>query len=306
MKLSPNLTGALFMSVSVAAFAFNDAAIKALSISMNIGQIMFLRGIVSTALVAAVAWHRGALRVPAMALNRMVGLRTAAEMLATVSFLAALANLPLANASAILQALPLVVAMGAALFLGEPVGLRRWIAIGAGFLGVMLVVRPGLEGFDRFSLLALLAVFFSAVRDLATRRTPAEISSLFISTLTCALVMVAGMFLIVPLGGWSPVDPVEMWLILVSGVLVMVGYHFIVLAMRVGDISFIAPFRYTGLLWSILLGLVMFGEIPDLFMIAGGAVIVGSGIYMLYRERRSRRRGPVAESVGPAIGTEGL
>ena len=133
-----------------------------------------------------------------------VALRVVGEVGGTVSFLAAIVHLPLANTAAILQALPLAITLGAALIFGEPVGWRRWLAIAAGFVGVLIIVRPGMAGFNQFSLLALVSVAFCAVRDLATRRIPAQIPSLFITLLTTVTVTTAGAVILFPLGGWTP------------------------------------------------------------------------------------------------------
>ncbi len=174
MPLSPNMRAALFMTVSMAGFTVNDGVTKYMSEVMNMGQVMFLRGAFATLFVAVLAWHQGALSNLRLALQPMVLVRVAGEVLATVTFLIALAQLPIANVSAVLQALPLAVTMGAALIYGETVGWRRWLSIAAGFAGVAIIVRPGLEGFSAYSLVALVCVGFCTVRDLATRRIPAS------------------------------------------------------------------------------------------------------------------------------------
>lgn len=299
------MRGALFMSVSMAGYTLNDALIKFVLTDMNIGQAMLVRGIVATVLIATLAWYHGALRLPREVLHPMVALRVLAETSATLCFITALIHLPLANISAIMQALPLAVTMGAAVFLAEPVGWRRWLAILAGFGGVLIIVRPGFEGFSAFSLLALLAVVFAAVRDLATRRIPHGIPSLMISTATTIAVTLLGALLILPLGGWVPMTAESTGLLAGAAVLLLFGYHFIITAMRVGEISFVAPFRYTALLWAMVAGFLMFSEVPDLAMIAGALVIVGSGLYTLYRERVVDRHKPVVKSTGPGMAPDG-
>lgn len=300
------MRGALFMTVSMAGFTINDAITKAASESMNMGQVMFIRGIFATLFIGAVAWHQGALARPHAALQRHVVIRVLGEVCATVAFLVALSHLPLANVSAVLQALPLGVTMGAALFFGEPVGWRRWLAISVGFLGVLVVVRPGVEGFNAYSLFALLCVAFCVVRDLATRRIPAEVPSLLVSTATAAAVAVMGLVLIGPMGGWSPLRPTETSLLAVAALLLVFGYQFIILSMRVGDISFIAPFRYSALIWAIALGFFVFGDIPDAAMVIGASLVVASGLYTLFRERVVGRARPAAESTSPAMAPDGM
>ncbi|WP_306117961.1 MULTISPECIES: DMT family transporter [unclassified Roseitalea] len=307
MQLSANLRASAFMALSMAGLVVNDALVKTLGGALGIGQIMFVRGAIIVAFLAAFVWLR---RAPGRARDALcwpVALRTFGEVVATILFLNALFHMPLANATAVLQALPLVVALGAALFLGEPVGWRRFSAIAVGFAGVMLIVRPGFEGFNAFALFALGAVFFAALRDLATRMAPAGIPSLTISLITAAAVAVIGLALIPVSGGWRPMTP-AIWLTLAAAAgFLFIGYHFVVMAMRVGEIGFVAPFRYTSLLWAIIVGIVVFGDFPDALMLIGSAIVVATGIYTLHRERvtqaRLRAATHSAESAPSARGT---
>lgn len=285
MVISPNMRGALFMSLSMAGFTFNDSIIKLLTGDLSVAQVIFLRGLIASLLIFLLARQQRALRPPRVLLNRWVAIRILGEVGGTITFLMGLAQIPLANASAILQALPLAVTMGAAIFLAEPVGWRRWGAILAGFAGVMIIVRPGVEGFSPYSLMIVGTVIFASARDIATRKIHAAIPSLYLSTVTAMAVTLAGLFLIWPMGGWKPVSASEFGLISLAACLVLVGYQFIIMSMREGEISFVAPFRYTGFLWAVLLGMVVFGEFPDAFMMTGGAIVIGSGLYTLYRER---------------------
>lgn len=294
------------MVVAMIGFTLNDAITKFSSESMNMAQVMLVRGAFASLFVGLLAWHRGALADPRAMLQPMVAVRVAGEAGATVSFLVALAHLPIANVSAVLQALPLAVTMGAALFFGEGVGWRRWLAIAVGFAGVLIIVRPGFEGFSVYSLLALTSVVCCAVRDLATKRIPHAIPTMLVSTATALAMTVLGALLLSPMGGWTPMSAGATALLALAAVLVLIGYQFIIMAMRSGDISFIAPFRYTALLWSILLGLVIFGDVPDLPMTVGAAIIIGSGLYALYRERVVGRRQTAAESTGPDMAPDGI
>ncbi|RUW60633.1 DMT family transporter [Mesorhizobium sp. M7A.F.Ca.US.008.03.1.1] len=306
MPLSPNLRGALFMMVAMAGFTLNDAITKYSSQSMNMAQVMLIRGAFASLFVGLLAWQRGALARPGSMLQPLVALRVISEAGATVSFLVALAHLPIANVSAVLQALPLAVTMGAALVFGETVGWRRWLAIAIGFAGVLIIVRPGFEGFSIYSLSALASVACCAVRDLATKRIPKAIPTLLVSTATAFAMTVVGAALLPTMGGWTPMTGNSTALLALAAVLVLIGYQSIIMAMRAGDISFIAPFRYTALIWSILLGLFIFADIPDLPMIVGATVIIASGLYALYRERVVGRRKIVAESTGPSMVPDGI
>ena len=276
----------------MAGFTMNDAITKAVSSEMNFGEIMLVRGVVAIALIATLAWHQGAMRPMRTLVMKPVVLRVAGEVLGTVAFLAAIVHLPLANTAAIFQALPLAVTLGAALMFGEPVGWRRWLAIVVGFIGVLIIVRPGVDGFNQFALIALVSVFFCAVRDLATRRIPAQVPSLFITLVTTVTVTIAGAAIIVPLGGWTPPSPRALGLLTLAAVLLLIGYQCVIMALRSGDISAVAPFRYSALLWAMLLGYLVFGDVPDAMMVTGAAIIVLSGLYAFYRERIRHR--PVA------------
>lgn len=280
------------MAAAMAGFTMNDAITKAVSSEMNFGEIMLVRGVVAIALIATLAWHQGAVRPLRTLVMKPVALRVVGEVLGTVTFLAAIVHLPLANTAAIFQALPLAVTLGAALMFGEPVGWRRWLAIIAGFIGVLIIVRPGVEGFSQFSLFALVSVFFCAVRDLATRRIPAQVPSLFITLVTTVTVTVAGAAIIVPLGGWTQPSPRALGLLTLAAVLLLIGYQCVIMALRTGDISAVAPFRYSALLWAMLLGYLVFGDVPDAMMVTGASIIVLSGLYAFYRERIRHR--PVA------------
>lgn len=294
------------MIVAMVGFTLNDAITKFSSESMNMAQVMFIRGAFASLFVGLLAWQRGALTMPRSMLQPMVALRVIGEAGATVAFLVALAHLPIANVSAVLQALPLAVTMGAALVFNEGVGWRRWLAIAVGFAGVLIIVRPGFEGFSVYSLLALTSVACCAVRDLATKRIPQAIPTLLVSTATALAMTMLGAALLSPMGGWTPMTANSTALLALAAVLVLIGYQFIIMAMRVGDISFIAPFRYTALLWSILLGLTIFGDLPDLPMILGATIIIASGLYALYRERVVGRQKTAAESAGPNMAPDGI
>lgn len=272
------------MLLAMAAFVVNDSLVKVLTADLAVPQLIAVRGLMATLLLCLLAWWRGislsvrALRQP------LVLLRTFGDVSCTLFYIAALSQLPLANASAIFQALPLTVTLGAALFLGEPVGWRRWSAIGFGFLGVLIIVRPGLEGFTSASLFVLASVVCAAIRDLSTRRLPLAIPSLLVSVVAAAGVTVTGILLI-PTTGWVPLTGEHFSLLALAAVMIGVGYVAIVSAMRVGDMGFVAPFRYSVLIFALLIGVFWFGDIPDAMVLLGSLIVVLSGGYTLYRER---------------------
>jgi S-adenosylmethionine uptake transporter len=172
----------------------------------------------------------------------------------------------------------------AALFLGEPVGWRRWSAIIIGFIGVLIIIRPGTEGFSLYSLWGLAAVVCVTVRDIVTRRLSREMPSLFVTLITAIAITGLGAVMM-PASGWVP-PSLTSWVVLVAtACVIVVAYLFSVMTMRVGDISFVSPFRYSALIWAIILGYVVFDEWPDNLTLIGMAIIVTTGIYMFRRER---------------------
>lgn len=298
MAISDNLKGATLMAASMAGFTINDAMVKKVSPLMNVGEIMLLRGLMTTALVFLIAWRLGALRPIPMVFNKMIMIRMAAEAMASITYLAALSMMPLSNTSSILQAMPLAVTMGAALFLGEPVGWRRWAAIIVGFIGVLIIIRPGTGDYGLGSILVVLCVIFAAIRDLVTKRINSDIPSLFITVVTSFSIALVGGALIVPFGGWRPITWEGILPLAFGAIMLFVGYQAIIMAMRTGEVSFIAPFRYTSLLWSLALGVFMLGEHPDFWMLTGAAIVIMAGLYTFYREaQRSRRL--AADSANP-------
>lgn len=283
--LSPNVKGALFMTLSMAAFTLNDVCVKLAAETVPLFQIVFLRGLATTVLLAVTVQMTTGLRFSMPRRDRpLVALRTLAEVAAMVAFLLALTNMAIANATAILSALPLLVTLGAALVFGDPVGWRRWTAIVVGFVGVLMIVQPGTAGFNGWSLLALLAVVIITVRDLATRAFSPEVPSMTVAVLTAAAVGIFGGIVSI-FSPWTALGLYEAALILSASVFIIGGYVFGIMVMRIGDVSVISPFRYTSLIFALILGLIVFGEFPNALALVGAAIVVATGIFTLLRER---------------------
>jgi drug/metabolite transporter (DMT)-like permease len=285
--LGANVQASVLMTLSMATFATNDMLTKFATHSIEPVQIMAVRGVMASALLFAFAkWRRSPLSF-AVLREPAVLVRAVADICTTLCYLNALRQLPLANTSAIFQALPLTITLGAFLFLGERVGWRRWTAISVGFIGVLVILAPGPEGFNAYGLWVLASVVFAAMRDLATRKMPPSLSSAQIALVTSVAVMLTG-FAWLPLAGWRPMSG-SVWMVLtVASVTLASGYALIVAAVRTGDMSFVAPFRYTILLFSILLGIAAFDERPSLRETLGSLIVVASGLYTLHRETRGR------------------
>lgn len=296
-ELSENLRGAVLMTASMASFTINDTFIKSLSGDLPLMQTVFLRGLAVTPLLALLAWHRGALR---FRLTRGDGwllvLRSLSEILAALFFLTALYNMPLANATAILQAAPLMVTLAGALFFGEAIGIWRMSAILIGFVGVLLIVQPGGEGFTSYSIWALAAVLAVVARDVLTRKMSGALPSLTVATVTGfsvgAAAGIAALF-----EPWAPVSAGNALALGGSVVAILFAYTLSVTAVRVGDMGFVAPFRYTGLLWALVLGLLAFGDFPGPLTLIGSAIVIAAGLFTYLRERRlAIRRREIAQA----------
>lgn len=283
---SDNLRGAVLMMGAMAAFTGNDTLLKAITAEVPLFQTIALRGAVTLCLLAVLALASGGVR---LRLGRrdtaILGLRTVGEIGATLAFLSALQHMPLANLSAIMQSLPLVVTLLAAVVFRERIGWRRLTAIAVGFVGVLLIVKPGGAGFDGWAVIGLLAMSCVALRDLTTRLLSPGVPSLAVTIYAALAVTILGAVLS-PFQGWVAIDAWQMASIGAAAVFLICGFLFIIMAMRVGDVSMVTPFRYTSLLFAIILGWITFGQLPDPLTLAGAAIIIASGLFMLRRERK--------------------
>lgn len=288
--LSGNARAAGLMVLAMAAFTVNDTCMKAATETLPLFQAIFLRGVLSSAGLLLIAAQAGALHYrPDRADLRTIGWRTVGEVGGTVAFLLALRHMPLANLSAIMQAMPLLVTLAAMLFLGEPVGWRRITAILVGLAGVLLIIQPGAEGFDRWSVVALISVGFVVLRDLATRRIGSGTPSVAVALAAALSVTVMGA-VVSPFEGWVMPGLPAMLLLCGAAAFLIGGYLVVVMATRMGDVGAVAPFRYTALLFAIALGWLVFGDLPDRLTVLGSSIVVVSGLYTILREAALKAR----------------
>ena len=283
---SDNMRGAAMMTGSMIAFVANDAFMKSLAGDVPLFQALFLRGIGTVICLTILAYALGQLVFHHSRKDwALMILRALAEVAGSVFFLQALFHMPLANVSAVLQALPLTVALGAAVFLGEPLGWRRLLAILVGFAGVFLIIRPDSDGFNIYSIYMLCAVACVTLRDLSVRRMSAKVPSVFVGLIAAFAVMLLGAG-VTATQSWVPVNATSAMQIGGAMVFIVFGYVFSVAAMRNGDISFVAPFRYTSLLAALVIGWAVFGDWPTPLTCVGAGIVVATGLFTLYRERR--------------------
>jgi drug/metabolite transporter (DMT)-like permease len=288
-----NLRGIVAMVLCNTLFLINDAQLKLVSVDMPIGQLIFLRGLFSALIIGAIVVWNGQIRSAGELWHWGVALRCLAEIAAAFLFLYALFHIPIANINAILQVVPLMITAAGAVFLGEFVGWRRWTAIAIGFIGVLIIVRPGLAGFDAFSLVALAAMLFVTLKDMTTRLVPRSLPALLIGGATAVVVGLSGAAYGVT-EDWVVPEWKHIALLVSASLFIISGYYTSVIAMRHGDIAVTAPFRYSAVVSAIIVGYLLWGEVPDALMLLGTVIIIGTGIYTFQRERRlalARARG---------------
>ncbi|MCA0044601.1 DMT family transporter [Celeribacter litoreus] len=281
-----NLKGAALMVLAMACFALEDMAIKQASQHLPVGQVLTLFGL-GGALVFGVLTlkHRERLIHPVMGAPVMI-LRAGFEITGRLFFTLSLALTTLSATSAILQATPLVVAAAGVIFFGEKVSRGRWALIALGFVGVLFVIRPGLDGFTPLSILAVLGMLGFAGRDLTTRASPAVLSYAQLGVTGFAALIVAGLVLTVKDGGWVWPDAAASGMLVLATVIGVMAYTSLTMAMRMGELSVVTPFRYIRLLFAMILAALVFGERPDALELLGGAIIVASGVLLMITARR--------------------
>jgi len=295
-----NLRGALMMTAAMASFAIEDTLIKSMTGRIPPGEIISIIGLGGAAIL--IVWllaTRQPVLVPVMRTKAAI-LRMGFEIGGTLFFVSSLALIPVTTASAVIQATPLVVAMGGAIFLAQPVGWRRWTAILVGLAGVLVILRPGLGEFQSATLLAVVGMLALAARDLVTRAIGLKASGVQLTLMAFLALVPSGMFLAVVTG--TPLvalAPREMAILGACVLVGLTGYLAIVGATRAGDIAFISSFRYTRMVFAVILGGIAFGERPDIWTIVGTAIVIAAGLYVLIRERRLAR--PPSPAPGPAL-----
>jgi drug/metabolite transporter (DMT)-like permease len=292
-----NARGIVAMIAAMSAFILNDTLVKLASDEgMPTGEILFLRGAIAVLLIGWVVVARGEHRQWRTLGHKTVAWRTVGEVGATLIYLTALFRLPLANATVLMQTVPLASVAAAAWFFGEKVGIRRWTAVAIGFIGVVIVVQPGVGSFSVYSLLVLVAVGFVTLRDLITRAIPDNVPILLLTAATSAVVGVAG--LAVGLFETWVWPSLTVWLYVIgASVTLTIAYYLIVVAMRSGDIGVVAPFRYVVIVWAIILGFLVWGDRPNELTLIGTAIIILTGVYTFHRERQLSRRNAAAEAL---------
>lgn len=279
--ISAEARGAFFMTLSMAGFAIEDLSVKEAARDIPVGQAVITYGLIGVLCFGLYARTHGVRMLHPAVFSRTMLLRSVCEICGRLFYALALALTPLSNASAILQATPAIVALGAIWFFAERVSMRKWLSILAGFAGVLLILRPGLEGFRVGAIFAVLGTIGFAGRDLATRAAPVSMTTAQLGVLGFSMLTLAGVVLLAVSGGAVMPQPATWGFLAGALAFGIFGYCSLTLAMRTGRIASVSPFRYSRLLFALILGIFILGERPDALSLIGSAIIVGSGVLVL-------------------------
>ncbi len=286
--IAANRKGIVAICLAMGLFIANDALVKYVSASLPAAQLIFIRGLFATSLLLVAAMVMGVVGPKALSLadawqqltQRPVLARAALDALATMAYLTSLFHLPIGNASAINMASPMFIAVYAAVVWREQVSLGRWLAIAVGFVGVLLIVQPAADAFNAWSLLCLFATLLHTARDLITRKIALTVPSILITlTTSTAVVLLTGPWSL--LQGWAPVNANQLGLLAAASVFLSAAYYMVIVGMRSGELSLVAPFRYTALVYALLLGWLIWGEVPNAMAWSGIVLLVTAGLAML-------------------------
>lgn len=270
----------------MSAFVLNDAFVRLAGDTLPLGQILFLRGLITTVILMAFAWNVGIFAMKVRQTDKLkIFFRSLTEALTAYFFLTAVMNMPFANVTAILQILPMTVTLAAAFIFKEKVGVFRITLIIVGFLGVILIINPSVNGFNIYSSYALIAVVLITLRDLITRRLSDEVHTL-LPTLSASFGVLLFSVPLMMTASFQPLSVESSFFIFLAAFFIIFGYYSAVLVMRSGEISFISPFRYSAIIFALILGFFLFDETPDNYAAFGIIVVIVSGILLLYRNER--------------------
>ena len=281
--MSENFRGAVLMMICMGAFVLNDAFVRLAGDSLPLAQILFYRALLTTITLVLVAFYTGVLKLKVSSQDKwLIFFRSITEALTAYFFLTAVMNMPFANVTAILQILPMTVTLAAAVMFKEKVGAFRILLIFLGFLGVILIINPAKDGFTIYAGYALISVLLITIRDLLSRKLSVDVPTL-IPTVSASLGVLLFSILLITKTAFQPLDLQNSFFILAAAFFIIFGYYTAVLVMRSGEISFISPFRYTAVLFALMLGFVFFDEQPDGIAFLGMTIVIISGIALMIR-----------------------
>jgi drug/metabolite transporter (DMT)-like permease len=293
-----NIRGSIFMTLAMLAFTLEDFTLKKATEFIPLSQLLIICGILGSLFFISCSRYAKEPIFYKDSFNKTLIIRSIFEIMGRIFYALAIAFMPITNAASILQATPLVVVLGAVIFLNEKVGWRRWTAILTGFIGVLMIIQPGTNGFTIFSIFAVLGMIGFAGRDLATRMSPVGMSNYQLGSFGFYMVIIAGIilsgfnyFFLPEKAIWETIS-FDAWIFVIANAAAGVSAYFcLTIAMRVGDVSFVTPFRYVRVLFAMFFGVVILGEQPNAFVIIGSVIVVLSGIYIIIRRNQNITKG---------------
>jgi len=284
--LPPALRGPIFMIVATGAYLVNDTMMKLAMEGLPLYEVLFLRGVFATMWSVPLLLALGQARNMPLIFDRRVVTRNSLELVAILCYVVALANMPIADATALGQLTPLLIILGSALLFGEAIGAWRWVLIGIGFVGAVMVAQPTMEGISVYALLALANAVMCAARDLAGRRVAAHVPGLIVACSAGIIVLLGAAAMHLLIEEWVMPQARSLLLLAAAGLFLIFGHFFIFMAYRVGSSATVAPFYYCFTLWAVISGLVVFGEFPNALALSGMALVVASGLAVVMHDRR--------------------
>ena len=294
-----NIRGIVAMLAAMATFIVGDATMKMASERMPVGEAMFLRGLIAGTIIWIAAWRMQAIHLITEVPRKLLAARSIGDAGGSLLYQSALARMPFADASAILQLNPLLVTAGAALFLNERVGWRRWSATAIGLVGVILIIQPGSSSFTWASIIVIGAVMCSTMRDLVTRQMSMGIPTVLITAMATTAITI-GTLLLLPFEVWRKPTFADLTFLTLPALCMLAGQFLVVFSIRSGDVSAVVPFRYSAILWALLMSYVIWDHIPDRVTLFGIFIVVSAGLYTLLREQQLRRQGLKAAAIRAA------
>ncbi len=286
--------GPLFMVVSTCSYVINDTLMKLATEGLPPYEVLFLRGCAGLLWGLPLMLLLGYGRQLPMVFERRVLARNLAETAAILCYVVALANMPIADASALGQITPLLVLLGASILFRERIGGVRMALIGVGFIGAIMVAQPTMQGISIYAVLALANAVLCAVRDIAGRRIAAEVPGMIVAMSAIIVVLLGAGAMHLATEQWVVPQGHHLLLLAGAGLFLIFGHFFIFMAYRVGPTGVVAPFYYFFTFWAVLSGLVVFGQFPNTLAISGIVLVVAAGLTIVLLDERKRRLAPVA------------
>jgi drug/metabolite transporter (DMT)-like permease len=284
-----NLRGIAFMVIATGVFSTNDVLMKLATTGLPPYEVLFIRGVMASILMFPMIVFTGNLKNLRHVVDKWVLIRNSFEFMAVLCFIVALANMPIADLSALGQISPMLLLLGVSIVYREKIGVQRMALITLGFAGALLVAQPGLKGFSPYMVLGLLCAMGTAARDIAGRKIGTNVPAPVVAYATLLLVMVGSGIVTFTFEDWVMPTPRHLLLLAGSGLFLSLGHLFIFMSYRNGATGAVAPFYYLFSVWAVLSGFFVFGTFPNTLALVGIGLIVASGVAVVLLDERRRR-----------------